>query len=115
MDIPIIETPMLRLRPPVVDDLADFIRLHADPRVMQFIGHGETWPADRSRRVLDTVIRYYDRSYVTRQMLDWLAVTDRATGEFEGICCLIWMPEINRAALGGGPYVEFGYRILPEH
>src|SRR3954453_16593330 len=89
-DFPL-RTPGLIMRPPLREDRADWERLHADPRVMRYIGGGAVWPTEESSRMLDVVVDYFAIDYPRRKMIDWLTMLRIDTGEFIGICCLVPM------------------------
>ncbi|MES1244417.1 MAG: GNAT family N-acetyltransferase [Acidobacteriota bacterium] len=55
MDIPILETKRLRLRPFCADDFDDYAAMRADPEVARFLS-GEAWPPERAWRHLAYVV-----------------------------------------------------------
>jgi RimJ/RimL family protein N-acetyltransferase len=115
VDFPL-RTGRLIMRTPIVDDRESWIKLHADPRVMRYIGAGAIWPAEESSRMLDVVIDYFAIDYPRRRMIDWLTMLNADSGEFIGICCLVPMNRKFRDCLGTDKqYWEFGWRFLPQH
>jgi RimJ/RimL family protein N-acetyltransferase len=98
--MPTIETPRLRLRPLVENDLDALTALYAHPEVARYLGSGQ--PLDRAHtwRQIATILGHQVlRGYTM------LAVEDRATGQFLGRIGP-WQPE-------GWPMLEVGWVIDP--
>jgi RimJ/RimL family protein N-acetyltransferase len=88
----ILQTRRLRLRPMEMNDLDEFVALHADPDVTQFIR-----PLDHEAA----------RERLSRDGDEWaqrghgtLAVLDRTTGDFLGRCGLKHWPQFDETELG---------------
>jgi len=88
----LIETERLRLRPMEVGDLDEFVALHADPEVAEFI------------RLLD---RTAAGERLRRAEVEWreqghglLAMLDRKSGVFLGRCGLKHWPQFGETELG---------------
>lgn len=73
-----ITTERLVLRRPLGDDLADYVRLHTDPRTYTHAPHTMPTP-ERCRERLDA-----DLDDWTRRRIGYAALTDRVTGEVIG-------------------------------
>jgi RimJ/RimL family protein N-acetyltransferase len=77
--IPQLETPRLTLRNYTLDDFAAYAAMRADPRVMQFIGEGDTLgEEDVWVKFLQTIGHWHALGYGT-----W-AVVEKETGELIG-------------------------------
>jgi ribosomal-protein-alanine N-acetyltransferase len=84
VDVPVIETERLRLRPLREDDIADWARLiYADPEVSRYLPGPDVTPTERAERLY----RYFTDHWPLHGYGEW-AVTDRVTGAFLGQCGL---------------------------
>ncbi|MGH2974431.1 MAG: GNAT family N-acetyltransferase [Solirubrobacterales bacterium] len=88
----LIETPRLMLRPIGLEDLDEFLALHADPEVTRFIR-----PFDRAaaeERLHRNASEWKQRGH------GLLAVLDRENGAFLGRCGLKHWPQFDETELG---------------
>ncbi|HZE06372.1 MAG TPA: GNAT family N-acetyltransferase [Solirubrobacteraceae bacterium] len=88
----LIETERLRLRPMEMGDLDEFVALHADPEVTEFIR-----PLDRAaaeERLRRDEVEWRERGH------GLLAVLDRESGAFLGRCGLKHWPQFGETELG---------------
>ena len=79
VEIPVLETARLRLRPFGKEDVEDYAELHSDPEVLRYVGGGEPWDRGRSWRHLAFLLGHWQ----LRGAGMW-AVEQRATGAFLG-------------------------------
>jgi len=79
IDVPVLKTGRLLLRPFRKDDLDDYAALNAEPEVMHHLGDGQTWDRGRSWRHLAFLIGHWDLGGCGT----W-AVELRETGAFLG-------------------------------
>ncbi len=106
-----ISTERLIIRAMTREDLEPLYKLNSDPEVMRYCGRGQTWSREFAEQIIGPIM---DNSQ--NHVLDWVAIADRdAPKTFLGMVCLLRLPEAHRAQVGGGPYVEIGWRILWEH
>jgi RimJ/RimL family protein N-acetyltransferase len=87
-----IETQRLQLRPIELGDLDEFVALHTDPEVTQFIR-----PLDRAAAKERL---YRDEDEWLRRGHGILAVLDRESGAFLGRCGLKYWPQFDETELG---------------
>src|SRR5882724_12654513 len=88
----LIETERLRLRPMEMGDLEEFVALHADPEVTQFIRPlGRAAAQERLGR---------DESEWLQRGHGLIAVLDRESGAFLGRCGLKHWPQFDETELG---------------
>jgi RimJ/RimL family protein N-acetyltransferase len=81
LEIPILETQRLRLRPFRASDIDDYARLHADPEVVRYLSSGQTpWDRARSWRHLAFLVGHWHLKGAGM----W-AVEHRETGAFLGM------------------------------
>lgn len=88
----LIETERLRLRPMEIGDLDEFVALHADPEVTEFIR-----PLDRTaaeERLRRDEVEWRERGH------GLLAMLDRKSGAFLGRCGLKHWPQFGETELG---------------
>lgn len=88
----LIETERLRLRPMEMSDLDEFVALHADPEVTEFIR-----PLDRTaaeERLRRDEVEWRERGH------GLFAVLDRESGAFLGRCGLKHWPQFGETELG---------------
>jgi RimJ/RimL family protein N-acetyltransferase len=105
-----LQTERLLVRSMTRADLEPYHRLNSDPEVMRFMGRA-VWSREESQQVLERVM-----ANSRNHLLDWVAIADRkAPEQMLGMVCLLRLPEAHRAEVGGGPYIEVGWRVLPEH
>lgn len=88
----LIETERLRLRPIEPGDLDEFVALHADPKVTQFVR-----PLDRDAA---TERLEQDASEWRQRGHGLLAVLDLGTGAFLGRCGLKYWPQFDETEVG---------------
>jgi RimJ/RimL family protein N-acetyltransferase len=104
------------LRPPAEHDLDDLASLGADPEVMRYIADGKTQTREEAARWLEAMLREGRESVPGPAGLPgWLVITDKADGAWAGLAVLKLMNARHAEALGGGPYVEVGYRLPRAH
>lgn len=96
---PKIETQRLILRPFSAEDRADACRVATEPHVAE-------WMSDWEDSLIDNFISQYD-SATRDNMLLMLAVTDKYTGEYMGLC---GVGHIGHQELFGSE-VEIGYHL----
>jgi RimJ/RimL family protein N-acetyltransferase len=101
----ILRTARLTLLPPGLENLADLVRLKADPRVFGLMLHGVRTP-ERTREELEDDIEFWEvRGYGT-----WCVFRDgtaeRGDGDFLGICGFMERPD--------GRGVALRYALWPE-
>jgi RimJ/RimL family protein N-acetyltransferase len=87
------------------DDLEPFSAMHADLEVMRYCG-GSAWSREHCEMMLPRII-----TNSRNHPMDWVAVCERSSGKFFGMVCLLNLPLKHREAIGGGPYVEIGWRF----
>jgi RimJ/RimL family protein N-acetyltransferase len=97
----VLTTERLALREFRNGDAEALYRLHADPRVMRYIGDGSIGTRASVVAAVERSIRYYD----TYPGLGVWPAEDRFTGEFVGWFCLKYVPETVE--------IEVGYRLAP--
>jgi RimJ/RimL family protein N-acetyltransferase len=88
----LIETERLRLRPMEIGDLDEFVALHADPEVTEFIR-----PLDRTaaeERLRRDEVEWRERGH------GLLAILDHESGSFLGRCGLKHWPQFGETELG---------------
>jgi len=105
-----IQTQRLVIRRMTADDLEPIYKLHSDPEVMRYVGKGDVWSRAFTEQIIGPI-----SSNSNNHPLDWVPLTDRASGKFIGVVCILRLPELHRVKIGGGPYHEIGWRILWEH
>jgi RimJ/RimL family protein N-acetyltransferase len=88
----LIETRRLVLRPIELDDLDEFVALHADPHVTKFIR-----PLDRASAT--ERLRQDEKEWLQRGH-GMLAVLDRSNGAFLGRCGLKYWPQFDETEVG---------------
>ncbi len=99
MEIPILETERLRLRPLRGSDFEDYAALYADPEVVRYLGGGpEPWDRGRSWRHMAFQKGHWDLAGIGM----W-AVEHRETGAFVGL--------IGFAAPEGWPGFEIAWTL----
>lgn len=103
MTAPVLETPRLILRNYEERDRADFVRLNADPQVMEFFP--APWTEEESNAVFEKL-----RSLISERGWGLWAIEEKATGKFVGFTGLA-VPSFEASFL---PAVEIGWRTLPE-
>src|SRR4051812_31084617 len=60
IEIPILETERLRLRPPSKEDIEDYAAMNADPEILRYLaGGGEPWDLGRSWRHLAFLLGHW--------------------------------------------------------
>ncbi len=101
---PIIETPRLILRPWRASDRDPFVRLNADPRVMEF------FPATLTPAETDAAIARV-QAHFQRHNFGFMAAELRPTGEFIGFIGLA-IPSFEAHFT---PCVEIGWRLSAHH
>jgi RimJ/RimL family protein N-acetyltransferase len=92
-------TPRLLLRRPVAGDLAEMVRLNADPEVMRFVGDGKPRTPEATRAGL---AKLCDMPRLYEGLGGWVA-QERSTGRFVGVFFLVYIPKTTE--------VEIGYRL----
>jgi RimJ/RimL family protein N-acetyltransferase len=97
----VLTTERLALRRFRDGDAEPLYRLHADPRVMRYIGDGSIGTRASVVAAVKRSIRYYD----TYPGLGVWPAEDRVSGEFIGWFCLKYVPETVE--------IEVGYRLAP--
>jgi RimJ/RimL family protein N-acetyltransferase len=116
-----IETERLILRPLGVDDLDDFLELHSQPTVVEFLGPAAP---ELARERLELC----ERTWAERGH-DLIAMIERSSGRFVGRTGLKYWPEfnetevgwvLNRAAWGhgyateaAGAVIDWGFQTFP--
>lgn len=88
----LIDTERLRLRPMEMGDLDEFVELHADPEVTEFIR-----PLDRAaaeERLRRDEVEWRERGH------GLLAMLDRQSGAFLGRCGLKFWPQFDETEVG---------------
>jgi RimJ/RimL family protein N-acetyltransferase len=106
-----IETQRLCVRCMTPNDLEPLYKLNGDPEVMRFVGRGQPWTREFTEQIIGPIM-----TNSQNHILDWAAIADRKTPKkFLGMVCLLRLPEAHRAQVGGGPYIEIGWRVLWEH
>jgi RimJ/RimL family protein N-acetyltransferase len=88
----LIETERLRLRPMEMGDLDDFVALHADPEVTEFIR--PLAPAAAEERLRRDEVEWRERGH------GLLAVLDRGSGAFLGRCGLKFWSQFDETEVG---------------
>jgi RimJ/RimL family protein N-acetyltransferase len=101
---PTVETPRLRLRPHVVEDLDACTSLWADPEIVRYVGNRPSTREDAWARIL----RY--RGHWELLGHGFWAITDRATGAFVGETGLADFRRGLHPDLG----IEAGWALVPE-
>jgi len=105
-----LQTQRLVVRSMTREDLEPYYRLNSDPQVMRFMGRA-VWTREQTGQVLEAVM-----TNSRNHLLDWVAAADRVAPEkMLGMVCLLRLPEAHQAEVGGGPYIEVGWRMLPEY
>jgi ribosomal-protein-alanine N-acetyltransferase len=118
-----LETQRLRLRPLMLDDLDFLTRVHADPEVARFIGHGTPRSGQETRSWLQRTLGWY-----REEGIGHLGVECKADGKLVGRCGLNCFEiergvEQPRGFWGRGsapegvevtPQVELGYTFARE-
>lgn len=102
--LPILTTDRLLLRPWRGADRAEFARMNADPRVMEFFPARLTRP--ESDAMLDRVSAHWEK-----HGFGWWALERRENGAFLGFTGLL-VPSFTAHFT---PCVETGWRLLAEH
>lgn len=109
-----LQTPRLRLRRFVPDDIDALYRIFCDPAVTKFIGDGQPATREETAVALDSIIRHWHRHGFGR----W-AILDRASDELigcGGLRSLFGTPELvylfAEAAWGRGLATEVATAIL---
>ncbi len=102
-----IHTPRLIVRAMRPADLENLHKLNSDPEVMRYVGRGNVWTREFTEQIIGPII-----ANSNAHPLDWVAIAPRHSDELIGIICLLRMPEAHRARIGGGPYIELGYRMM---
>jgi RimJ/RimL family protein N-acetyltransferase len=110
---PTLETPRLRLRPPLELDRDEFVSLGADPEVMRYIRGGATYTPDETARWLAGILS--DGISDPPGLPGWLVATTRQGGDWVGLAVLERMDPRHEEAIGEGPLVEVGYRLAWAH
>jgi len=116
VEIPVLVTDRLRLRPLRESDVGEYAALHADPEVMRYLG--EPWDEDRAWRHLAFLVGHWEIGGTGM----W-AMEQKVTGAFAGIvgfseppawpgCELAW--KLGRRFWGNG-YATEGARAALEH
>jgi [ribosomal protein S5]-alanine N-acetyltransferase len=95
-------TPRLIIRRFCEKDLVPLYEMHADAEATKFLGG--VWSMERAQQTLAGIIA----GYVSDEMR-WLAVEERTSGNFIGVCWLGGLGARWDNALGAG-HVELGYR-----
>jgi RimJ/RimL family protein N-acetyltransferase len=103
-DQPVLETARLSLRAWQDADLAEFARMNADPRVMEFMSRRLT--RDESD-ALDARVR----DHLAEHGFGWWAVSIKGGAPFIG-CVGLLIPNFSAAFT---PCVEIGWRLVAEH
>jgi ribosomal-protein-alanine N-acetyltransferase len=101
-EFPVLETERLVLRQVTADDTEAMFRLMADPRVTRFLGRAPFATADEAARRVEA----FEKEFQARAALAW-AVTQRADGQFMGICRYTHFDTFHSRA-------EIGYLLRPE-
>jgi [ribosomal protein S5]-alanine N-acetyltransferase len=105
-----IQTERLVIRCMARKDLEPLYKLNSDPEVMRYVGRGQPWTREFTEQIIGPII-----ANSNNHILDWVTIAEKKSNKFVGIVCLLRLPEIHRAQVGGGPYIEVGWRILWEH
>lgn len=105
-----IQTERLVIRSMTPKDLEPLYKLNSDPEVMRYVGRGMPWTREFTEQIIAPVI-----SNSNNHILDWVAIAEKKSNKFVGMVCLLRLPEVHRAQVGGGPYIEVGWRILWEN
>jgi ribosomal-protein-alanine N-acetyltransferase len=103
-----IESDRLVLRRIVSADLEFFTRIHGDPDVARYLGHGLPRSAEETRTWLDVALRSYDEL-----ALGPLAVIRKSDGAILGRCGLNDLAVEVSPAGGGAPRAWFGRSQAP--
>lgn len=103
MDVPVLETPRLILRPWHAEDLAPFARMSADPRVMEFFPRRLT--ADEASVVVERI-----RANFARDGFGLWALEVKGGPAFVGFTGL----NVPAFTAHFTPCVEIGWRLTPE-
>ena len=97
----VLATERLSLREFRAGDVGTLYRLHADPRVMRYIGDGSL----ATRASAAAALARWRRYYATYPGLGVWPAEERSTGRFIGWFCLIYVPDTVE--------IEVGYRLAP--
>jgi RimJ/RimL family protein N-acetyltransferase len=114
--LPTIETPRLVLRPPGTADLEHVVALGADPDVMRYIAAGKPHTREETTAWFERLLRAGQAGYPGWPGVPGcLVVTTKQDHVWAGLAFLIPMGPRHVEAIGGGPYVEVGYRVAQAH
>ncbi len=89
-------------------DYESLCALFGDAETMRYIGG--PWSRERVRKELARILAEYEQTET-----GWNAITDRATGEFLGVCWLAPLSAAVREALQWEPRIEIGNYIARPH
>jgi ribosomal-protein-alanine N-acetyltransferase len=105
---PQLESERLVLRRITLADLDFFARIHADPIVARYLGHGQPRPADETVTWLQQVLDAYEQV-----QLGPLAVVRKSDGALLGRCGLNDLVVETKTAAGSVPRAWLGRSLTP--
>jgi [ribosomal protein S5]-alanine N-acetyltransferase len=95
LEVPILETPRLRLLPWQPDDWLQLRPIAQDPEVMRYISNGQPWPDERIREF----VARQANGFEARGFCLW-KLTDKRTQEMIGFCGLQPLAETPDVEIG---------------
>jgi [ribosomal protein S5]-alanine N-acetyltransferase len=84
--------------------------MHNDSEVLRYFGGMTPWTREHTQTILPRII-----SNSNNHPLDFVAVRLRDTDDLLGMVCVLRMAQRHCDAIGGGPYIEIGWRFARPH
>jgi RimJ/RimL family protein N-acetyltransferase len=103
-------TPRLQISSLTPDDFDALHAMHNDPEVLRYFGGTPPWTLECTQTLLPRIL-----ANSNNHPLDFVAVRLRETGDFLGMVCVLRMSRRHSDAIGGGPYIEIGWRFARPH